>query len=143
MNPEKWQKIKELFNDAVELAPAEREAFLNARETDTDILAQVRRLLAAESENNFENPVAGVAHLWRDAEAAAEETEDLIGREIGDYKILREIGRGGMGVVFEAKREGEDFSLVAALKILKPAARYENRSHWDCSPLVSGSRQNV
>ena len=118
MSPEKWQKIKAIFNEAVECAPAEREDFLKARETDVDveILAQVRGLLTAESKNNFENPVAGVAHLWRDAET---EAGDFIGREIGDYKILREIGRGGMGVVFEAVRERQDFSQTVALKILK------------------------
>ena len=117
MNPERWQKIKAIFNEAVECAPAEREDFLNAKENgaDAEILAEVRRLLTAEGKNNFENPVAGIAHLWHEAA----ETEDFIGREIGDYKILREIGRGGMGVVFEAVREGEDFSQTAALKILK------------------------
>ncbi len=116
MSPEKWQKIKAVFNEAVEIAPDEREEYLNARETadNPEILAEVRQLLAAESENNFENPVAEVAHLWQETEA-----EDFIGREIGDYKILQEIGRGGMGVVFEAVREGEDFSQTAALKILK------------------------
>jgi len=115
MSPEKWQKIKAIFNEAVELAPDEWEFVLSAQNgADAEILAEVRKLLAAEKLNNFENPVADVAHLWRD-----EEAEDFIGKQIGDYKITREIGRGGMGVVFEAVREGEDFSQTVALKILK------------------------
>lgn len=38
------------------------------------------------------------------------------GRRIGPYRVVREIGRGGMGVVFEAAREG-DFSQTMALKV--------------------------
>ncbi|HEY0459917.1 MAG TPA: protein kinase [Pyrinomonadaceae bacterium] len=115
MNPEKWQKIKAIFNEAVELAPDEWEFLFNSQNgVDTEILAEVRKLLAAERKNNFENPVAAVTHLWNESE-----TEDFIGQQIGDYKILREIGRGGMGVVFEAVRTRDDFSQTVALKILK------------------------
>ena len=115
MKPEKWQKIKAIFNEAVELAPDEWEFLLSANNGgDPEILAEVRKLLAAEKKNNFESPLADVAHLWQ-----SEETEDFIGKQVGDYRIVREIGRGGMGVVFEAARENEDFSQTVALKLLK------------------------
>ncbi|MEP6900530.1 MAG: protein kinase [Actinomycetota bacterium] len=115
MNSEKWQKIKAIFNEAVELDSAECEAFLqNQNGTDAGLLAEVRQLLAAEKQNNFEKPVAGVAHLWQD-----ESAEEFLGKEIGNYKITREIGRGGMGIVFEAVRDSRDFSQTVALKLLK------------------------
>ncbi|HEY0429456.1 MAG TPA: serine/threonine-protein kinase [Pyrinomonadaceae bacterium] len=115
MNPDKWQKIKLIFNEAVELAPADCERFLqNQNNIEPEILAEVRKLLAAEKQNNFETPVADLSRLWQD-----EAAEDFIGREIGNYKITREIGRGGMGVVFEAVREKDDFSQTVALKLLK------------------------
>jgi serine/threonine protein kinase len=115
MSPENWQKIKALFNEAVELEAAESEAFLEAQTgASTEILAEVRRLLAAEKQNNFEKPVASLAHLWQEDAA-----EDFIGQEIGNYRVVREIGRGGMGIVFEAVREGGDFSQTVALKLLK------------------------
>ncbi len=115
MNPENWQKIKAIFNEAVELESADGEAFLRSQNGAGDeILAEVRRLLAAEKYHNFEKPVANLTHLWHD-----ESAEDYIGREIGNYKIKREIGRGGMGIVFEAVRETDEFSQTAALKILK------------------------
>jgi len=115
MNPEKWQKIKAIFNEAVELDSAECEAFLKDQtDADAEILTEVRKLLAAEKENNFAEPVANLSNLWQD-----EKAEDFLGKEIGDYKILREIGRGGMGIVFEAVREKDDFSQTVALKLLK------------------------
>ena len=113
MSPEKWQKIKEIFNEAVELAPDEWE-FVLKNETDAEIAAEVRKLLAAEKLNNFENPVADISNIWQD-----EKAEDFIGKQIGNYKITKEIGRGGMGIVFEAVRSGEDFSQTVALKMLK------------------------
>ncbi len=126
MNPQKWQQIKEIFGEAVELSAAngERERFLRSQAAaDSEIIREVRRLLAADEKNDSVNPMANVAHLWRDDgdedDAAA---EDLTGRRIGDYRIVREIGRGGMGVVFEARREAEDFSQTIALKILRGAA---------------------
>ena len=115
MDSEKWQKIKALFNEAVELSGAEQESRLSA-ERDAVVAAEVRELLAAERKNDFAEPVADVRHLWQDDAAAA---DDLIGKEIGDYRIRREIGRGGMGVVFEAVRRREDFSQTVALKILR------------------------
>ncbi len=113
MSPENWQKIKSIFNEAVELAPDEWEFVLNSQK-DAKIVGEVRKLLAAEKLNNFENPVANISEIWQD-----EKAEDFIGKQIGNYKITKEIGRGGMGIVFKALREGEDFSQIAALKLLK------------------------
>lgn len=65
MNPEKWKKIKAIFNEAVELPPDEWEFVLNSQDGDADaeILAEVRKLLTAEKQNNFAEPVANLSHL--------------------------------------------------------------------------------
>lgn len=116
MSPEKWQQIKAIFNEAVEFAPDEWEFILSSQNgADPEILAEVRKLLAGENQNKFENPVADISHLWQEEESA----ESFSGRRIGSYRIKREIGRGGMGIVFEAEREGTDFSQTVALKLLK------------------------
>ena len=62
----------------------------------------------------LQNPLPIFRILWQD-----EKAEDFIGRQIGSYQITREIGRGGMGIVFEAVRSGEGFSQTVALKLLK------------------------
>ena len=118
MSPEQWQEVKSLFNAAIELAPHERKAFLKREECDAKISAAVKDMLAADEADDFcETPVANLADLWRESDE--EEIENLAGKSIGNYKIEREIGRGGMGVVFEAAREGADFSQTVALKLLK------------------------
>lgn len=113
MNPEKWQQIKAIFNAAVELDSAEREVFLE-RQTDEEIVSEVRRLLEAENENNFAEPVANLSQLWIE-----ESAENYIGKEFAGYKIVREIGAGGMGIVFEAVRQKDGFSQTVALKVLR------------------------
>ena len=90
MNPEKWQKIKTIFNEAIELAPEDHDAFLkNHNGIDAEILAEVRNLLAAEKDDNFEQPIASLANLWQD-----DEPEEFVGNRIGNYKIIKEIGAG-------------------------------------------------
>lgn len=113
MNPKTWQEIKMAFNEAVELADAARDEFIAAL-ADTTVRREVVRLLNADNADRFKEPVANVSTLWID-----EPTEDLIGREIGEFRVVREIGRGGMGIVFEAVREKDDFTQRVALKILK------------------------
>ena len=112
MNPEKWQQIKAVFNEAIELDSVTRDDFL--KNVNADIRLEVVKLLKAESEDNFAQPVANLSNLWRE-----ESAETYIGKEIGGYKILKEIGIGGMGIVFEAIRQKDDFSQTVALKLLK------------------------
>lgn len=118
MSPEQWQQAKSLFNRAIELAPQERTAFVEGEQCGELVSAAVKEMLAADEADDFcETPVANLADLWRDDDE--EEIENFVGARVGNYKIEREIGRGGMGVVFEASREGADFSQTVALKLLK------------------------
>jgi serine/threonine protein kinase/tetratricopeptide (TPR) repeat protein len=116
MSPENWLKIKEIFHAAVELAPAERGAFLDAQNIGgAEMREQIERLLSADEEGAIEEtPIVSLPPSWREIAAA-----NFIGQQIGNYEIVREIGRGGMGVVFEAVRRGDDFSQTVALKLLK------------------------
>lgn len=115
MDPGHWKKIKAAFNEAVELDTAERERFLRGGSgVDAEILAEVRRLVHAERTDRFGTPAADISHIWQGSDLP-----DLVGLQIGPYTILREIGHGGMGVVFEAGRDLADFSQTVALKLLK------------------------
>src|SRR2546421_2691523 len=99
--PERQQRIRELFQSAVKLAPAERQAFLKgACEGDQSLLTEVESLLAEREETggSFTSPPQKIA-----AEIIVEDPAAIIGKLIGHYKILSLLGKGGMGEVYLAQ----------------------------------------
>ncbi len=117
MNAEVWQQIKEIFNAALELPKAERRPFLEDKcGADENLFAEINSLLEAEdaSENFIEAPTVAVKFLT----ARPRETA-LAGKQIGAYRIEREIGRGGMGAVYLAGRADGEFNQKVAVKLIK------------------------
>jgi len=113
MNAERYQRIKQIFNQSTNLAFAEREAFLKRTcAEDSEMRREVEKMLAfADSPDDT---------LEKNAfEILASGKHSKTPERIGDYKILREIGRGGMGAVYEAVRESENFKQRVALKVIK------------------------
>src|SRR5687768_16056349 len=113
MKPERWQQIEKLFHAALEHDPSERAAFLT-REcgADKSLRREVESLLASHEQDRRSLDAADIAAdlLVRD------QVEGTVGRTLGPYKIVKPIGRGGMGAVFLA----EDAKLARriALKVL-------------------------
>ena len=105
----------------MDLAPAERERVLDAEaEGDVVLVATVRAMLAADEGTNdlIDQGIEPRAHIAieTDARDAAPLRK---GDSVGDFDIVSEIGRGGMGVVYAAR--DRTLGRVAALKLL-PAA---------------------
>lgn len=117
MDAERWRLIEDIFHRVSELPTAERAAFLNAQCAGDDPLRrEVESLLSADAqvENHLEEAVEGVFSL-----AASESDERLERQQIGPYRVLRELGRGGLSTVFLGQREDEDFPLKVAIKVVK------------------------
>lgn len=113
-----WRQADAVLDDLLDLAPDERLAALEARQLDPDVEQRVRRLLEAERiEGVLDRPVAALVG----AEAPTEEAASLVGRRFGPFEIEEEIGRGGMSVVFRARRVDGGFDQEVALKILTVA----------------------
>jgi eukaryotic-like serine/threonine-protein kinase len=104
MTPKVWTEIKSTFDEAVILPVEKRLAFVESI-SDSEIRLEVEKMLAVDDDESLD-----VSPL---------ESLNLIGKSIGKYKILREIGRGGMGAVYEASRDDGEFSQKVALKLIK------------------------
>jgi tetratricopeptide (TPR) repeat protein len=113
LTEERWRRLQALFHAARELPPEDRAHFID-REAgdDLDLSREVEEMLAsAGTASEFlEKTVKRVA-----AQAGARNR--LEGRRMGPYRLIREIGRGGMGVVFEARRDDDEYRKTVALKM--------------------------
>jgi serine/threonine protein kinase len=117
MNSENWQKVEELLNAALEIEPEKRREFL-AEIGTTELRLEVESLLAgeAEAEKFLASPgVAFSAEFFDESDAA----DALINQLIGNYKIVGELGRGGMGAVYLGERIDGKFAQNVAIKLLK------------------------
>ncbi|MEP7347686.1 MAG: serine/threonine-protein kinase, partial [Gemmatimonadaceae bacterium] len=120
----RFQRVRELFEGALERAPDERVRYLTTTAgDDSAMLREVVALLAALDEvgDSFERESAS---LLRDALEGSVEP-DLAGRRIGPYQIVRLIGYGGMGAVYEGRRADADFQTRVAIKVLRTGAGSE------------------
>jgi len=117
MTPERWQRIRTLFDSAIEAEPTQRESWLREHcPEDEDLRREVLRLLASDEKANgsLANQVAqGVVEFF-----AAEETPAT--RMAGPYRLLRELGRGGMGAVYLGERADGQYEGEVAVKLLRP-----------------------
>ena len=123
---EKWQRIKALFASALERMPAERSSFLaQACAGDESVQAEVESLLAShESADSF----VGVPAQFSAAAAAKfarDLPESIIGRRIGAYQIIRQLGRGGMAVVYLGARADDEYRKRVAIKLVLPGLNNE------------------
>ena len=116
MTPERWQQIERLFDEALNLDASARDRFLDtACNNDPDLRHEVEALLKADAE--------APAFLNQDAAAFAAPAMEIppspavAGRHIGPYRLIRELGRGGMGVVYLAERD--DVDKQVALKLVR------------------------
>ena len=114
----RWAQIKALFEAAVEAPLAQREALIAAAGLDAAALAELRSLLA-----HHDAAAAGGASFMA-ASAGSMLAETLApavapGQRLGAWQVVRAIGAGGMGEVFEARRADGSYEGRAAVKLLK------------------------
>ncbi len=131
LDVDQWRRIEPLLDEALDLPPEERSAFLDsACADDPDLRADVEALLAAdEGAGAFLGTPAGeyAPDLFEEEDAPEDSTaEDLAGHLFGPYRLLREIGSGGMGTVYEA--EDARLRRRVAVKLLPPEYSRDGRA---------------
>jgi len=117
VSPERWRAAEELFHHAAALPPDERAPFLAVQcPDDFELRDAVERLLDSTTSpgNAIAEAVGSAAALWAETRTAS-----VIGGRIGPYLVTELIGEGGMGSVYQAVRDDDEFRKEVALKLIK------------------------
>ena len=116
-----WERVQEIVAAAVDLPPAERAAYLDAAELADEDRAEIERALAQDKSGAFLDapliPRPSTERLPDDWALESPVTE--VGRMVGPYKLVQLIGEGGMGAVYLATRDDEEFQRNVAVKLIR------------------------
>lgn len=116
-DPARWQQVKNLLAQALELAPEERARFLDeACAGDRGLRTEIESLLAFSQD--AEARLHSLPQDWI-ADAALAPGRNWIGRRLGAWCIVARIGGGGMGEVYRAERVDGQFAQEVAIKVMR------------------------
>lgn len=114
MEAERWQRIQDLFEAALEQESSNRESYLlQACAGDNDLFLEVKSLLHADQSGHslLDGQASDVMPIPSEIE--------MEGKLVGAYRIVRQIGTGGMGAVYLAERADGHFQQQVALKLIR------------------------
>ena len=121
MDSHRWQRLKVILAEALEQeSPVARTALVGRScGNDADLLREIESLLAEAEPLHRETPDEFEECADNFAAALPREDASEIGKRVGAYVIIREIGQGGMGTVYLAARADGYFEKQVAIKLLK------------------------
>lgn len=111
----KWDRIQQIFEEASQLPPGKREGWLKrACHDDHSLYIQVESLLNAAGQESglLEKQIASYATAVATAPP----------ERIGPYRVISEVGHGGMGAVYLAERADQQYQRQVAIKIIRSFA---------------------
>lgn len=136
MDSETWRRVRELFDSLVDL-PAQdwAQRLTELGVDDPRLRAEVMALLDADREDVIRTGVSAQApdilfQLADDDEKA--QLQRLVGQRVGPFRLVRELGHGGMGTVWLAERDDGEFEQQVAIKLI--------RAGWDAAELLARFR---
>ena len=116
MSSNNWDRIQEIFFEAADLPISERDAFLaRVCNWDAGLRSEVESLLRADAADGS----AIAAAIESEVSALLDDHASLVGTRMGPYRLLKEIGRGGMGSVYLGERDDEQYRKLVAIKVVK------------------------
>ena len=117
----RWQRLKRLVADAMELPEAARSAFVDtACAGDAALRTELESLLAAAAVTDTPLDASPAGALMQAlAQSDLRPVPDWAGRHLGAYRLLSLIARGGMGDVYRAERADGQYEQQVAVKVVR------------------------
>jgi serine/threonine protein kinase/tetratricopeptide (TPR) repeat protein len=118
VTPERWQQVKAALDELVGMEPRSRHARITEfAAADPDLGRELESLLAAHEQagESFLEESAAAGAAWSDSRSP----EPRVGRHTGPYELLEQIGSGGMGEVFKARRADDEYQRLVAIKLIR------------------------
>jgi eukaryotic-like serine/threonine-protein kinase len=122
MDIQRWQQIQELLDVALETDPTQWSGMLGDRcSGDPELRREVEALLArlSTAQGFLDSPPAALAAALVHESREPPGTDQYVGRRIGAYRLVRQIGRGGMSRVYLAERADGGFEQQVTIKLLR------------------------
>jgi serine/threonine protein kinase/Tol biopolymer transport system component len=125
MTPERWQQIQDLLEEALQIAPGERSIYLDrACLSDPSLRQEVETLLASSRDlhSSFLRSSTMRVRPTDGHDPAGDEgwvAGKMIGKRISQYRIVDQLGRGGMGEVYRADRADDQYQKQVAIKLVR------------------------
>jgi len=121
LSPERWQKIQEILSKTESLDSGLREkAIEDLCGDDLELRDQIKLFTdeSASEESFLDSPITALGNekLWQNLD---QQFDHFVGKNLGGYKIISELGRGGMGAVYLAERDDGEFEQTVAIKVIK------------------------
>ena len=114
LTPTRLEKLQALFENALDLPAEERSTYLDSQTDEAALRDEVLALISAhERGGDFKSPVSASALV-----DAATGEDRWVGTRVGAYRVISRIGVGGMGVVYEATRDDDQYRKRVAVKFL-------------------------
>ncbi|WP_213807491.1 serine/threonine-protein kinase [Granulicella sp. dw_53] len=117
MKIDHWSLIEEIFQGALQRPPTERKQYIEeACGNDRELIPEIESLL--ESDNDAENALRSlIADDLKEITKVTSPSE--VGLQLGPYLLVRELDRGGMGVVYLAVRSDDQYFQIVAIKMIR------------------------
>src|SRR5690606_3439980 len=117
LTPERCERLREVFDIALELPSGQRAQWIAEHLDDVDDRAALTLLLSAAIQRGpLDVPSA---ERMRRLEIAMPSSEGLVGQVVGGFRLTRLLGQGGMATVFLGERDTAEFRQLAAVKLLR------------------------
>lgn len=117
MGPQNWERVKDVFQVALERSPEERVAYLRELQaSDPELYREIESLLRHHADTQG---LPGVENLLDAGLLHAELPNPWLGRDIGPYRVVSVLGEGGMGAVYQAIRIDDHYLKNVAIKVVR------------------------